>query len=224
DFDRFTTFASNNLPLYQDFDIKDFIFLLFSQTTLNHSFLKLISKLDNNNDIVLRSINPRVRYTDWYTRRVNEQNFYYLKQILNLLEQKNIKYILYTEPYHAYTLVDIYKQNVYKYMEEFKKELALITPFYDFEYIGKYSEAPISLENPYWHDPIHSTSVLGKEMLEKMIYNKGDFGVYVTENNINNHLEKQKKELIQYMNTHVKEIEKFLSYGHIDMYTIKECK
>ena len=74
-----------------------------------------------------------------------------IKDIKELCEQKNIDVVFYSSPLHAYTLYDVCYQGVYGELEDFKREFAKVTPFYDFSYISdEFSKDPVSDENIYF--------------------------------------------------------------------------
>ena len=161
---------------------------------------------------------PRMRRTDWAQMKFSASMFSELKKIKDLCEKNGKEVVFYTTPLHSYAIYDIYKQGVYDNFQNFKRELVKIAPFYDFTYVCDFSNKPVSAKNPYWIDITHSDLALGDEILKKIVSQKGDYGRYVTMENIENELSLDKAELLKFARDNEKALEKFTSYGHLDMY------
>ena len=56
-------------------------------------------------------------------------------------------------------------------------------------------------------------------IIKKLILNDNSFGIYVTQDNIETVLRKEKEYLQKYIREHKKEIDTFRSYEYRDMYT-----
>lgn len=161
---------------------------------------------------------PRMRRTDWAQMKFSTSMFKELRKIKDLCEKQGKEVIFYTTPLHAYAIYDIYNQGVYDNFQNFKRELVKIAPFYDFTYICDISKKPVSAENPYWIDITHSDLALGDEILKKIVSQKGDYGRYVTAENIENELNFDKRELLKFARDNENSLKKFATYGHLDMY------
>ena len=59
---------------------------------------------------------------------------------------------------------------------------------------------------------------LGDEILKKIVSKKGDYGRYVTAENIENELIFDKRELLKFARDNENSLKKFATYGHLDMY------
>lgn len=160
---------------------------------------------------------PKMRYTDWVGKKLKKHQFARIKDIKELCEQKNIYVVFYSSPLHAYTLYDVCYQGVYGELEDFKREFAKVTPFYDFSYISdEFSKDPVSDENPYWVDAAHSDIQLGNEMLKKMMDGKSSFGRYVTLENVEKYIKIDRKNLSDFSKENEQALKKYVTYGHMN--------
>lgn len=159
---------------------------------------------------------PKRRFADWNNRKINQPLFEHLKKIKELCDEKNVEVVFYTSPLHSYAIYDIYNQNVYNEVENFKKELVKVSPFYDFLHVCDYSDKPISVNNKYWNDALHSDKALGDEILNKLVNGKGNYGIYVTPDNIEKVLKTNREALFAFAKREKKALDEYVSYGHLD--------
>lgn len=165
---------------------------------------------------------PKMRYTDWVGKKLKKHLFARIKDIKELCEKNNVDVVFYSSPLHAYTLYDIYYQGVYGELEDFKREFAKVTPFYDFSYISdEFSKEPVSEKNPYWVDAAHSDISLGNEIMKKFLDGKSSYGRYVTPENVENYIKIDRKNLSDFAKENEQALKKYVTYGHMD-YSCKQ--
>lgn len=162
---------------------------------------------------------PRLRYTDWNIRKINKDSYKYLKKIKELCDKNNKQVVFWTCPLHSNALYDIYYQGVYNELEVFKRELVKIAPFYDFLYVCEYTNQPISPQCPYFTNAMHGDKALGDLIMKKIVLNEGKYGVYITENNIEDVIKKNKLDLLAYAEKNKNYLKEYVSYKDSDLTT-----
>ncbi|MBN1531767.1 MAG: hypothetical protein JXA20_03810 [Spirochaetes bacterium] len=120
-----------------------------------------------------------------------------LQEIKFICDAHNIKLRVFVNPIFMTSYLSDTPEEFDHYME-FKKRLAGITPFYDFSGISS-----ITTRAYYFYDNSHSRAMVGDMILAKMFNSNpdtcpDDFGVYVTAENVDAHIKKQKEEYLQY--------------------------
>ncbi|MCR5261437.1 MAG: hypothetical protein K6C94_06320 [Candidatus Gastranaerophilales bacterium] len=159
---------------------------------------------------------PRLRYDDWNTRKINKKNFITISKIKKYVDNKKIDAIFYMNPLNAYAIADIYMSGTYGEIEKAKRELVKITPFYDFLYVSKYNDKPVSTKNLYWRDPFHAEDKLGVIMIKSMLSPKRTYGVLVTKDNIESVLRRERFFLEEFLDKHKTTVKKYRSFEDED--------
>ena len=137
------------------------------------------------------------------------------KKIYNLLTLRNIKAVYFIPPCHADYLSIAYLNNKYPAIGNFKREVAKITPFYDMGYLNYYTLKPLKY---FFIDAFHvNCHILGKRIFNILLKNELDknLTVYITKDNADTILDKQRNDLINYVNenkTRLVEFEKKYKY------------
>lgn len=242
DFGEIANHEPNKLPKFygKNLNKDELYFLLLSPTTCKFTFLSVywaikdcfinfISSLKNpvysqlvvmKDDEILKIKEkhrfPRLKFIDWNDWKINENSFSDFKKMKEFCDDNNIEIIFYTNPIHANCIYDIYYHGLYDQIEYFKTELSKITPFYDFIYVSEYSNKPISMKNPYWMDGMHADVNLGDVIMKRILASEGDFGVYITKENLNNVLQKQKNALSNHIKHNKKVLDEFVNYKLLD--------
>lgn len=132
-------------------------------------------------------------YNDYLTW--GETGFNYLRKMVKLCKDNHVELKLFTTAVQASQLdilSDLNKTDIYF---KWKKELASIYPYYDFMYYNSISNNP----NNY-NDPSHLLQKNGDLYFSKIFGDHkpkegDDFGVWVTKDNIDKHLEFLKKNI-----------------------------
>ena len=117
-----------------------------------------------------------------------------LERILFLCNKNNINLYIYTMP-HNKNMMDTYEVKDYL---EFLKQLSSITDFYDFSGYNT-----ITMNNCNYYEDSHYRPLVGKIIAGRIFNDKSmeipdDFGVLVTEDNIDIHLESLREQIKNY--------------------------
>ncbi len=117
---------------------------------------------------------------------ININGIKYIKKIIKLCKDNNIKYTFFFNPlfFKTYLSMDI------KNFCEIKRKIVEITPFYDFSGLSKES-----MNFELWQESAHFTSVIGNKILNRLNNKNRQFGVLVTKDNIEKHIEKQNDDI-----------------------------
>lgn len=122
-----------------------------------------------------------------------------LKKIVDICKQNSIDFTLFIVPEYF----EVYKKIDLNEFSSEKKKIADITPFYDFTGIND-----ISLNKYNFVDPVHINEWTTKLIVDRLFYEdkneepliKG-FGVYVTKQNIDEHIKNLENEMNNYNKT-----------------------
>lgn len=123
-----------------------------------------------------------------------------IKAIADLLKEHNVALVLFFNPSHYYFQYNVNLIN----NNEFKRQVASVSPFFDF---GGIHELSLDLINYFDHS--HYRTHIGRLMMETMI--KGDeirqgFGQWIDKDNIEQHLNMLTDQVKQYPKLHQKYI------------------
>ena len=122
----------------------------------------------------------------------------YFKDTIKFCKENNIKVFVYIPPMYAKHFDAINSAEYFDEFELFKKELIKITDYIDFTGHNTISEN----KNNYW-DSSHLRVEMTEQIMAKIFNDKAvavpqDFGVLVTKENINEHLENLRKQIKEY--------------------------
>ncbi len=221
--------------------IKDFSKALFSLDTLSDSIYTILSQTPNSTDRSTLGFNMArdyyeiVRYEGaWvlFEQKLTELEVSYfqpglslydsgqwsveleaIKRVVQMAIDKNIRLILFINPYHYTYLETIHNAGYWAEFEEFKRGLTNAVNQYgkkqvalwDFALYSSYTVSPVPKKgdgNPilnwFW-EPAHYKAELGDLMLADMFglssvkYSKGPVGVKLNDVNIESHLRQQRE-------------------------------
>jgi len=110
-----------------------------------------------------------------------------IRRLIERCEQSGIDLTVFTTPRHYKTLLMRNRDEI----DQFKRELAGITSFYDFAFLSL-----ISGGERYWHDPSHFSPLAGNLVIRTIQGENTVAGIHVTQDNIEAHLRTQQKGLI----------------------------
>ena len=122
----------------------------------------------------------------------------YFKKTIDYCRNNNIKVLVYIPPMYSAHFDAFNSAGYYDEFELFKKELVQITNYVDFTGHNTITEN----KNNYW-DSSHlrkelTEVVMAKLFNDNLIQVPVDFGVYITKDNIDNHLENLKEQIQNY--------------------------
>lgn len=110
-----------------------------------------------------------------------------LAKLKVLCNDNNIELIVFINPINAVTYRDTNMQE----FNEFKRQLAQITDYYDFSGLND-----ITTNNYYYYETSHYRPLVGDMIVNRLFYKgNADFGVYVTKENVEEHLQDLEKQL-----------------------------
>lgn len=112
----------------------------------------------------------------------------YLKALLDEAKAKNVKVIAYISPVHATHFDLIYACRLGETFEQWKREIAKLTPYYDFTGYNS-----VTTDLGWWWDASHisregSKLVLARVFDDKNVTVPSDFGQFVTPRNVEEHI------------------------------------
>jgi hypothetical protein len=134
------------------------------------------------------NVQPKVKNT--YTKI----NMIALKSIIELCKKNNINLIIFTTPHNHNYLDIIYEKEYYTFL----KELLAITDYWDFSGYNS-----ITMNDCNYYDSSHYRPEIGNLIAAKIFNDKhipipSDFGAFVTQNNIEEHLKQLKADKIKW--------------------------
>lgn len=189
--------------------IQDFISLYFSISATHSSIEKIkanIFKQEEDYDFAFLA-HPELRCV--YDNCYPEYNSY-LKQIDDLLHSRNIERKYFVLPIHALFLSDMYNRGEFTSIEDFKREIVKVSPFYDMAFINEYTKDPFKY---FWIDTLHMSQVLCPYIYEILVYdvNYTSFSQLITSENIEKEILEQRKLLEQYMSENKEYVDKYVT-------------
>ena len=132
---------------------------------------------------------------------------HYIKKIIELCKSKNINLVIYIPPHYSEHYYTVYTNRTNDLIK-FKKELSKIVNYTDFSGINS-----ISIDKNNYYDYLHLRECLTDKIFAK-VFNKdsievpGEFGVLVTSDNIDKHLEDLNQQINKYDLGNLKKVNK----------------
>lgn len=124
--------------------------------------------------------------------KLSNKNIDYFKQLVNLCKENEFELIVFIQPSHALQWTGIEQLGLWNQLEQWKKEIVQIVPVWDFS--GYNSITTTSTENfNTYSDQSHYRKKVGNLILQRILQIEAentptDFGVYLTDTNIQSHL------------------------------------
>jgi len=119
----------------------------------------------------------------------SRKQFEYVKKIIKLCEENNIKLILYNPPVYYEHFITIYKNLKSDYIT-FKQDLANIINYIDFNGINE-----ITLNKSLFYDPSHLRNSSTNIIFDRLFKAKQTYGYEINKGNINSFLDKTENTL-----------------------------
>ena len=177
--------------------VQDFIKLYYSVDVSKISLKNFLSRFEKKDKPVQEDegyyVNTKRKYKyDENTNFCMQKNLSQLKEIKQLIESKNLKTTYFMTPLHALYFSNMYKTEQLEKVENLKRELAKITPFYDMAYITRHTAEPFEY---FWADVIHPLPFINDKIYDVLVYNKpnSEIAVLVNSENIEENLKYQRK-------------------------------
>jgi len=132
-----------------------------------------------------------------YKQNITELSFAAIEELIDLSRKHHFRLIFYISP--SYYLIDL---NEMEALFKIKKRLVQLADFYDFSGFNSVTTDPMN-----YYEEVHFRYRVA-DMVIKRIFDAGtaeapdDFGVLVTKENIDKHLDKQQRDLERYLQDH----------------------
>jgi hypothetical protein len=124
---------------------------------------------------------------------LSQDNLAELQKIIEIAQRENIELRFFISPSHATRYEAIRTAGHWEAYEQMKREIAQITPFWDFSGYNSITKEAISPDMQHYIDDSHYRSEVGDLVLNKLLNYQSetvpqDFGVLVTPENVESHL------------------------------------
>ncbi len=126
-----------------------------------------------------------------YDSICENDSVYVFQKIYDLIQEHNLQALYFIPPVHALYLSDAVKGGYYKNIENFKKKITNITPYWDMSFVNYYTSLPLEY---LFIDVYHMNGDFVSNKIKKIIYGKekdDSFAVFVTKDNVDEVLKKQ---------------------------------
>lgn len=164
------------------------------------------STLDDGSFNTEIKINPEVNANNLkriaIEYEVSPNSIEYIKKIQELCNEHDIQLYLYISPLHAIILETFWQMDQWSVYEDWKRQLVSIAPIWDFS--GYHDISMSSLfHNTYYDDLSHFSKKTGNLMVYRMLGSEDNvppwFGVQITPDNIEEHLQKLRESRSQWV-------------------------
>ena len=145
-----------------------------------------------------KSFKEYKKYYQYY--ELNPQAFNTIQKLVKSCQNRNINIVVFIMPTHITDQYLIYKTERWEDFAQWKKTLTQIAPIYDFQYPHAYNCEDITPDMTYFFESSHSTHILGDKIIDSLLGKNRSYGRILTKNNVNFLLEKDKSNLLEYMN------------------------
>lgn len=125
--------------------------------------------------------------------QLSSNSILYFKKIKELCEQNNLNLYVYISPVHAIILETYWQNNNWTEFEDWKRKLVEVTPVWDFSGYHEISMSSLR-DSENYNDLSHFSKKIGDLILYRMLNKELNkvpayFGVYLTQENLENHLQ-----------------------------------
>lgn len=147
-----------------------------------------------------REKNSNKLYNEFYNEYLifGDSSFDYFKKIIQLCKDNNIEYKVFTTAIHQSQFKLLQKHNKMDIYFRWKKELVNITDYWDFMYLNS-----VTINHENYIDPSHMRQEKGYLYFTRIFNDQTvnipkDFGVLVTKENIDSHLQSLRNQIKAY--------------------------
>jgi hypothetical protein len=117
------------------------------------------------------------------------KSFEDLKKLISICRKNNIKLYVFVNPVNVVQLQAVRTSNNWQNYKNWRKNLAQLTPYYDFSGFNSVTTEPLSKNMKYYIDSNHYLKNTSHLMIDEIInpekrISHKDFGVYVTKENV----------------------------------------
>jgi hypothetical protein len=131
--------------------------------------------------------------------KLARDRFEHLQKIIEICRQKNIDLKIFISPIHATESKAIQLAGLWSTYEQWKRDLVRVSPVWDFSDYNSITRESVDDRMKYYIDSSHYNKETGNLILGRLFQNSKqdipqDFGVAISTQNIESHLEKTHKE------------------------------
>lgn len=143
---------------------------------------------------------------------LSEKQLYSFQEVINLCEQNNIDVKVFISPTHATQYEAIAAAGLWSTFEQWKREITKITPVWDFSGYNRITTEKIDDRMNNYIDSSHYSHYTGNLVLNRLFFDRletvpADFGVFITQENLESHLEKIRQDRTKWQQNNPEEVQ-----------------
>ncbi len=207
----------------------DFIKAYYSVDAIKKSFDKLYGEKPIISEKGISYVSNSV-FKYQHVPSCENDNILGLKKLIDLINEHKLNAIYYIPPTHGLYLANSLHVGMYEHQDNFKRQVAQLVSFYDSSFVNKYTSLPLHY---LFKDVYHCSGEFLSKKAVNILTGKekdDDFAVYITKDNVDEVLTKQKVLLQDYIKNNKTVVEKYinddtdrLNYSNYDkIYYIKD--
>jgi len=140
-------------------------------------------KINDKFELILNAyINGNGYYKNYVISRQKLQEF---DKFTDYCKKNHIKLILFVNPIHFSQFQAIKTASAWNQFKQWKKDISLIYPYYDFSNLNNSSNEEIKPDMKFYFDPIHYSTFIGDRIVDEILGDKASFSSFVNINDVN---------------------------------------
>jgi hypothetical protein len=138
-------------------------------------------------------------YKDYPHYRLSQQYLADFRELVEICHKNNIELKVFFSPAHSLQLEADAKIYGWSTLENLKREIVKITPFWDFSGYNSITGEPLAQNMNYYSDSSHYFPLVGNRVIDRLFNPQSktipaDFGVLINADNIEDHLAKIRRD------------------------------
>ena len=168
----------------KNINIHDCINLFFSFNTTKYSIETVLASFQNknNNDVLIYPYKELANKE--YSRDLDFHELEKVKKAVLYAKENDINLILYYSPIHITKKVHIYLSGRWETWKKLKRELANITPYYDYSLCNDFNSTLLDENNANYVDSIHLQKDFEMLIINDLLFGDFKLGTYVSPQNV----------------------------------------
>lgn len=160
-------------------------------------------------------IYPKIRVA-YGNSKIEKRDVQKIIDLSNFLKKRGIEGIFFIPAYHSLHLANMHYDSRDIEIENLKRELTKHMDLYDFAYSSYYTNLSLPKKDGEYvsihayNDPLHPSVSLGKIMFESLINKRKDFGLVLTNDNVDSLLKYERIQLQEYMSQNKTTVDKYM--------------